>query len=382
MKTGLRKIVVISVAVVLVALLVFRSRHSITLAGFHWSALAPWVRQAHGWYLLLALAGIYACYFVRAIRWKVFSKYLGRPSLWTLYEATLEGFSCVFLLGRFGEPVRPLLIARKENLPIPGMFGVYTLERLLDVTATAVAAGVALALFHFHRQSPAAEQAGPLLAAAHRAGIALLAGSVLALVLLAYLRLAGGEQIRATLERGAAPGSLRMRLAHMFEGFHDGLQAIRTWNDAGIAAGLTAVHWGGVLLVYVACLKGFGGAFGGLAILDALLVMTMTMVGSAVQLPGVGGGSQVATFLVFEAIFGIEKEPAAAAAIVIWLITFASVSLAGVPLLVREGWSVRELRNLARSERAAEAAGTHAAGTGGAETGAASARKEESEARR
>src|SRR5258708_36665384 len=52
------------------------------------------------------------------------------------------------------------------------------------------------------------------------------------------------------------------------------------------------------------------------------LVMAFTLVGSAVQLPGVGGGSQVAAFLAYTAIFGVEKEPAAAAAIVMWLITF------------------------------------------------------------
>jgi glycosyltransferase 2 family protein len=380
MKTGARKSIVIIAAVVVVALLVFRSRHSITLSGFHWTALAAWVRQAHSWYLLLALLGIYACYFVRAVRWRVFSKYMGSPSLWSVYEATLEGFSCVFLLGRLGEPVRPLLIARKEKLPVSGMFGVYTLERLLDITATAVAAGVALALFH--GMGPAAEKAGPLLEAAHRAGIVLLAGSVLALVVLVYLRLAGGEQIQSTLERGAAAGSLRMKVADIFEGFHDGLQAIRTGSDAVMAAGLTFLHWGGVLFVYVACLKGFGGTFGEMGFLDALLVMTMTMVGSAVQLPGVGGGSQVATFLVFEAIFGIEKEPAAAAAIVIWLITFASVSLAGVPLLIREGWSVRELKNLARSERAAEAAGTHVEGDAGGALDSERSGKLETEARR
>ena len=62
---------------------------------------------------------------------------------------------------------------------------------------------------------------------------------------------------------------------------------------------------------------------------DALLILAFTMVGSAIQLPGVGGGSQVACFLAYTAIFGVEKEPAAAAAILIWLITFAGVSLGG-----------------------------------------------------
>jgi hypothetical protein len=58
----------------------------------------------------------------------------------------------------------------------------------------------------------------------------------------------------------------------------------------------------------------------------------------------------VATFLVFTVIFGIEKERAAAASITIWLITFAGGCLLGVPLLLREGWSIGELRTEARAE--------------------------------
>jgi hypothetical protein len=74
------------------------------------------------------------------------------------------------------------------------------------------------------------------------------------------------------------------------------------------------------------------------------------MVGSAIQLPGVGGGSQLACFLAYTTIFGVEKEPAAAAAILIWLISFAGCSLAGIPLLIHEGMSLGELRRLAKQE--------------------------------
>jgi len=80
-------------------------------------------------------------------------------------------------------------------------------------------------------------------------------------------------------------------------------------------------------------------------------VLAFTLAGSAVQLPGVGGGAQVATFLAYTAILGIEKEPATAAAIVLWLISFAACSLAGVPLLFHEGFSLGKLRQLAKQEK-------------------------------
>ena len=43
----------------------------------------------------------------------------------------------------------------------------------------------------------------------------------------------------------------------------------------------------------------------------------------------------------------------------LWVITFAAVSIVGVPLLIREGWSMAELRRLARAEAAAEEVGEH-----------------------
>ena len=118
---------------------------------------------------------------------------------------------------------------------------------------------------------------------------------------------------------------------------------------------LSAVHWFLVLLVYLWVSHSFGGTLASLNLGDAMLVMAFTLVGSAVQLPGVGGGSQVAAFLAYTAVFGVEKEAAAAASIVMWLITFAACSLAGVPLLINEGLSLGKLRELAEHEK--EAAG-------------------------
>jgi hypothetical protein len=124
----------------------------------------------------------------------------------------------------------------------------------------------------------------------------------------------------------------------------------------------SVAHWFLVLLVYLWVSHSFGGALGAFSLGDAMLVMAFTLVGSAVQLPGVGGGSQVASFLAYTAIFGVEKEPAAAAAIVMWLITFAACSLAGVPLLIHEGFSLGKLREMAEHEK--EAAGETAAQQG------------------
>ena len=129
-----------------------------------------------------------------------------------------------------------------------------------------------------------------------------------------------------------------------------GAQTIRTWGDLALTMLYSGLHWVGVAFIYVWVSHALGGRLLTIGVGDALLIMAFTMVGSAVQLPGVGGGSQLACFLAYTTIFGVEKEPAAAAAILVWLITFAGVSLAGVPLLIHEGMSLGELRRIARHD--------------------------------
>ena len=110
------------------------------------------------------------------------------------------------------------------------------------------------------------------------------------------------------------------------------------------------MHWFLIVVCYLWVAHAFGGRLGELTLAGATLVLAFTMVGSAAQLPGVGGGAQVATFLVLTLIFGVDKEPAATMSIMVWLVTFASCCLAGLPLLFREGWSMGDLRQMATAE--------------------------------
>lgn len=200
-----------------------------------------------------------------------------------------------------------------------------------------------------------------LLNAARTTGTVLLAGLVAGIAFLIYFRLRGAELLekRAAAWRATEVVGWRRRAAGLVTGFSEGLQAIRTWGDLLSAVAVSAMHWGLVAYIYYWIARSFGGRLAELGVSDALLVLAFTMAGSTVQLPGVGGGSQVASFLAFTVIFGVDKEPAAAVSIVIWLITFAGATVFGIPLLIKEGWSMGELRRLARAEAEAEKRGDH-----------------------
>ena len=350
-----RRYLLLLLAVLALGYFLYRFRDSITLQGFRWGMVVASIRQARISLLLLSLAAIYVCYALRALRWMRFCRWLGPTRFWDVYGATLAGFTCTFLLGRAGEPIRPVLIARKSSLSMPGMFGVYVLERVFDMAATAVLAVLALLLFE--RKGMAGAGNDLLLRVARSAGVLLLVGLVGVIAFLIYFRYHGAAWLAEKLEHPKWRKGWREKIAALLEGFSDGLRGVRTWSDLGALAGYTAAHWLLVVFIYLWVAHAFGGELAGLGFAGATLVLAFTMVGSAAQLPGVGGGSQLATFLVFTLIFGVEKEPAAIATIVLWLISFAGCCLAGLPLLLREGWSMGELRQMARAEeQAGEAA--------------------------
>src|SRR5262249_6158227 len=139
--------------------------------------------------------------------------------------------------------------------------------------------------------------------------------------------------------------------ANIVLGFARGVQTVRTWGDLLLATAYSALHWALVVYVYLWVSHAFGGSFQTLRLGDAMLLLAFTVVGSAVQVPVAGGGSQLAALLVYTTVFGIEKEPATAAAIVLWLVTFAACSLVGIPLLIHEGFSFGQLRQIAKKEK-------------------------------
>ncbi len=346
-----RRYLLLLLAVLAVGYFLYRFRDSITLQGFRWGMVVTSIREARIWLLVFSLAAIYVCYALRALRWMRFCRWLGPMRFWDVYSATLAGFTCNVLFGRAAEPVRPVLIARKSELSIPGMFGVYVLERVFDMAATATLAVIALLSFESRGMAGAGNDL--LLKVARSAGVLLLAGLVCVIAFLIYFRHHGSGWLAEKLKHPKWRTGWREKIAVLLEGFSDGLRGVRTWSDLGALAGYTAAHWVLVVFVYVWVTHAFGGKLAGLSFAGATLVLAFTMVGSTAQLPVAGGGSQVATYLVLTLIIGVEREPAAIAAIVLWLITFVSCCLVGLPLLFREGWSMGELRRMARAEEQA-----------------------------
>jgi hypothetical protein len=74
-----------------------------------------------------------------------------------------------------------------------------------------------------------------------------------------------------------------------------------------------------------------------------LILMGASMLGSMLQLPAVGGGSQMATIAALSSVFDVQPEMAASCGILLWLVTFAAVVPVGLVLAHHERLSLRKL---------------------------------------
>lgn len=347
MRISWRRILIWLVVLVILAAIAYRSRHKINLANFTWKGFIDAVSGANIWLLLLSLAAIFVCYAIRTLRWQRFSRYLGPSRFRDTFSGTLIGFTAIFLLARPGEAVRPLILAREMKAPVSSMFGIWVLERIFDFAAAFALAVLSLLVFSGRLSDAGANT--DLVYQARTGGWLMLGGLIVLIALPIYYRLHGAVNLDRKMAEWAGMAGWRQRVAGVISGFSVGLQAIRSIPDLLIAIFYTAAHWTLVAFTYLWVCKAFGDAFphSDMNFPGAMLLLAITLVGAVLQLPGIGGGAQIACFLALKNIFGATEGPATAIAITLWLISFAAVTLAGLPLLIHQGLSLGKLSQLA-----------------------------------
>jgi glycosyltransferase 2 family protein len=351
-----RKLFLAALILVLLAVIAYSLRGALH-SSFSWTRVGEAIANIRISFVLGSVAAVFLAYATRTLRWNRFCRWFGKCTFADSFGATLMGFAGVCLLSRAGEPLRPVLMAHKCRFRVATMFGIWLLERLFDLGAAAVL--LVLSLF-LPSQLLSNEAGAPAWEGKLRlAGALVAAGLAVALAAIVYLRLHGAALIDRLFANWRARSGWRQRLAKQFSDFSEGLQAIRTFGDFSAAAFYSAVHWFLIVVDYDLIVRSFGGRFGQFDLRAAMMLVVVSLFGSVLQLPGVGGGGQILAFIGMTQIFALQKEPAAAAAMLLWIVNGVAVCLPGVPLLIREGLSVASLRRLAHAEVEAEKVGAH-----------------------
>ncbi len=339
-----KQILIWAIVVAVLAALVYSQVR--TWRHFDWNTFGNQISDLNWFMVAGAVALIYLTYFLRALRWKIFLRPVCHVHARRLIAPTFIGFAGLALLGRPGEFIRPYVIARKEGLNISSQIGVWTVERIFDLGAYALLAAVDIFTAKNLPDPGIFNKAGFVL-------IAMTAG----LAVGAYFMRCEGRAVAAWLERrfhGFAP-HFGSHVAAKARAFSEGLNTI---HDAGSFLQLAAASlgvWLSITLAYLLVVHSFPD-LRHLPYSDIMLLVGFSMVGGIVQLPAVGGGSQLATIGALLKVFDVPKELAIGCGILLWLVTFVAVTPTGLALARREHVSIRKLTEQSQAEEQKEEA--------------------------
>ena len=330
-----KKYVAYTVVIVVLAVLVYLQFR--TWQNFDWARFRE--THPHKWvHLVRGIAIIYLAYVVRAIRWKIFLQPIRpRATSMSLVAPTVIGFTGLALLGRPGELIRPYLIARRQDLSFSSQLAVWAVERIFDIGAYTVLLVTAI----FFASGP---RALPLYSYFKRGGF-LLAALVVGLVLGAMAVHWKGACIADFVEQRFShlAANLGHKIAARIREFRGGLDTIHGPVSLAALIAASLAMWFMIIMAYQEVAYSYGVPVLNIRRSQVLVLMGASMIGSLVQLPGIGGGSQLATIAALQRIFDVPKELAASCGIMLWLVTFVAVVPVGLLLAHRERLSLRKL---------------------------------------
>ena len=313
-------------------------------SGFVWSDFVASLAGVHWGWLAASLPPILLTYFARALRWRVLIRPVApHASLARITAATCIGFTAVVLFGCAGEAVRPYLIARHHNVPISTQVAAWLVERILDVLMVMLLFGVALTqVADTGGLTPGVKMRIVLETGGWLAGITAAA----CLAVLVGLRLFRGQvHTRIADSLAFLPEPLVARIRDFLAAFDEGMQSTRQGASFVLLIGYTFATWFLIGAAFFCVFRAFP-ALDALMFSDVVMTLGFVCFASVLQIPGVGGGIQIATILVLTELYHVSLEASTSVALVLWASSFLSVVPIGLALAFHEGIQWRNMRHV------------------------------------
>jgi uncharacterized protein (TIRG00374 family) len=317
---------------------------------FDWGKFAEHTRDVRWRHVIYGILYIYLGYVLRAFRWKVFLRPVRENvSTLELISPTVVGFTGLAILGRPGELIRPYLIARRTKLTFSSQMGVWAVERIFDLAAFTLLLVAAIflptELRAFASERPVYDHW------LHVTGYALTV-LVLALVLVMFVVRYRGPSVADWVEKRFShlAKGLGHRIAQRLREFAEGLHTIHgLWALVQVSVA-SLLMWSMIAASYEEVARAYGAPMQAMSVTKVLLLLGSGMAGSLLQLPGVGGGAQLATIEALNKVFDIPRELAVSCGILIWLVSFVAIVPVGLLFAHHERLSLRKVA--AESEKA------------------------------
>jgi glycosyltransferase 2 family protein len=307
-----------------------------------WVEVRRSVGNSDPYLLTAAILIICSVYLFRAFRWGALLKPLSAARLPDLFAATAIGFSAVFLIGRAGELVRPVVLSMRDpNVRPSASLVTIVVERIYDMAAVALMFALNLIWFK------------PPLALAvsfdrvRIAGFALLGATILGIAFLTWFRKRSSVVIpvfeRLFSSWRFVPRRLAKLVLRILEQLAEALRVLVNFAELAETIGWTALLWFAIVAANLLVMRAFHLQIG---LSETIFVLGWALVGSLVPTPGGAAGAFHAATAAGLLFLGVKKETAAALSIVMHLVDFAPALLFGMFYVIRGDLSLSRLRTL------------------------------------
>jgi uncharacterized protein (TIRG00374 family) len=296
-----------------------------------WGNVADaFTRVQYGYVVPLALIAAYSIV-VRCQRWQLLLRPVGTIPFLPLFSATAIGFLCNMVLPlRVGEVIRPVLLAKRTDVPVSSVLASVVLERLLDMLTILVLLGLVMCLV-------------PVSSTIRQSGIVFLVLAVVAVATVVALQ--RQHPFALTLVRwvlARMPAAVRDRADAALQSFIGGLQGI---GDG--PALLRILAYSIYLWMVIASTFALGFLACGLDVPTVSGALALvTVVAGAVSAPSAPGfiGTFQAGCVVGLGLFGVSHADAIPYAFVVWAAQWLTQIVLGVVFLLRENVSFGDVR--------------------------------------
>ena len=315
-----------------------------------WAQVRHEVSNADPYLLGAAVAIICLAYLFRAFRWAALLKPLGAARFSDLFAATTIGFSGVFLLGRAGEFVRPVVLSMRDPRVRPSASLVtIVVERIYDLSAVVLLFAVNLIWF----KPPLALEVS--FDRVRITGLGLLGAAILGIAFLTWFRKRSATVIEF-LERLFArwrfiPRRLSQLVLRILEQLAQALRVLVNFAELAETIGWTALLWFGIAAANLLVMRAFHLHVG---LAETIFVLGWSLVGSLVPTPGGAAGAFHAATAAGLLFLGVQKNTAAALSIVLHLVDFGPAILFGLFYVIRGDLSLAKLRAMISPDEFAE----------------------------
>ncbi|HEY8227408.1 MAG TPA: lysylphosphatidylglycerol synthase transmembrane domain-containing protein [Pyrinomonadaceae bacterium] len=311
-----------------------------------WAEVRRTVSHANPYFLGLAILLISIAYLFRARRWGALLKPLTPSRASDLFIATTIGFGAVFLVGRAGEVVRPVVLPMRDPRVRPSAsFVTIMVERIYDIVAIVLLFAVNLIWFR-----PSGALVGDF-GRVRTAGVVLLAGAVVGVAGLAWFRKSSDRIIdgirRLLCSWSFIPKRISKLVVRLLEQLARALRVLVNLRELTETIGWTALLWFGITIANLLVIRAFGLNFG---ISETVFVLGWALAGSVVPTPGGAAGAFHAATAAGFLFLGVERDTAAAISIVMHIVDFGPALLFGLFFLIRGDLDLTKLRTLVSSE--------------------------------